>query len=73
MVKIVERILVKTKNGRNVFFPCEFQILTRKTFESLSKKQLNHSAYQKRQIEGVKKRLFDGTSLLAGQRTVPMC
>jgi uncharacterized protein (TIGR04562 family) len=64
MIKVVERILVTTSSGRNVFFPCEYQILTKPTFESLSKKQLNHAAYEKRQIEGVRKRLFKGTSLL---------
>lgn len=64
MIKIVERVLVTTGSGRNAFFPCEFQILTRQTLESLGKKQLNHATYEKRQIEGVKKRLFSGTSLL---------
>ena len=64
MIKIVERILVTTENGRNVFFPCEFQILTRQMLESLGKQQLNHATYEKRQIEGVRKRLFIGTSLL---------
>ena len=64
MIKIVERILITTSSGRNAFFPCEFQILTRHTLESLGKKQLNHTTYEQRQIEGVKKRLFNGTSLL---------
>jgi len=63
MIKIVERVLVTTGSGRKAFFPCEFQILTRQTLESLGKKQLNHTTYEKRQIEGVKKRLFSGTSL----------
>jgi uncharacterized protein (TIGR04562 family) len=63
MIKIIERILVTTKNGRKVFFPCEIQILTRQTHESLSKKKTNHSAYEKRQVKGVKRRLFHGTSL----------
>jgi uncharacterized protein (TIGR04562 family) len=67
MIKVVERILVTTSSGRHVFFPCEFQIITKPTYESLSKKQLDHAAYEKRQIEGVRKRLFKGTSLLAGQ------
>ena len=64
MIKIIERILVTTDNGRKVFFPCEFQILTRQTLESLGRKQLNHAAYEKRQIEGVVKRLFNCTSLM---------
>ena len=63
MIKIVERILVTTSSGRKVFFPCEFQILTRQTLESLARQQLNHTAYEKCQIEGVRKRLFKGTSL----------
>ncbi len=66
MIKVVERVLVTTSTGRHVFFPCEFQIITKPTYESLSKKQLDHAAYEKRQIEGVRKRLFKGTSLLAG-------
>lgn len=63
MIKIVERILVTTSSGRKVFFPCEFQILTRQTLESLARQQLNHATYEKRQIEGVRNRLFKGTSL----------
>jgi uncharacterized protein (TIGR04562 family) len=63
MIKIVERVLVTT-NDRNVFFPCEFQILTRQTHETLRKKRSNHSAYGKRQIEGVRNRLFNGTTLI---------
>jgi uncharacterized protein (TIGR04562 family) len=66
MIKIIERILVTTSSGRKVFSPCEFQILTKQTHESLSKKQIDHAAYEKRQIRGVKNRLFDGTSLLGG-------
>lgn len=65
MIKIVERILVTTGSGRKVFFPCEFQILTRQTLESVARQQSNHAAYEKRQIGGVRKRLFRGTSLLA--------
>jgi uncharacterized protein (TIGR04562 family) len=67
MIKIVERVLVTTDSDRKVFFPCEFQILTRQAHESHSKKQMTHVAYEKRQVEGVKKRLFKGTSLLNGQ------
>jgi len=67
MIKIVERVLVTTISGRKVFFPCEIQILTRQTLEWLGKNQLNHSAYEKRQTEGVIKRLFKKTSLLRGQ------
>ncbi|MCP4876580.1 MAG: TIGR04552 family protein [Gammaproteobacteria bacterium] len=64
MIKIIERILVTTETGRKVFFPCEIQILTRSTQESLSKKKTQHSAYEKRQIKGVKRRLFHRTSLI---------
>jgi len=63
MIKIIERILVTRSNGRKVFFPCEIQILTKQTHESLSKKKMGHSAYEKRQVKGVKLRLFHGTSL----------
>jgi len=63
MIKIIERILVTTSNGRKAFFPCELQILTKQMHESLSKKKMNHSAYEKRQVTGVKRRLFQGTSL----------
>ncbi len=66
MIKIVERILVTASSGRKVFTPCEFQILTKQTHESLGKNLLNHAAYEKRQIRGVKNRLFSGTSLLKG-------
>ena len=66
MIKIVERILVSTHNGRKVFFPCEIQILTRQTHEALNRKKMNHSAYEKRQVKGVRRRLLQGTSLLAG-------
>jgi uncharacterized protein (TIGR04562 family) len=64
MIKIIERVFVTTGNGRKTFFPCEFQILTRQTYETISKKKISHAAYEKRQIEGVRNRLFKGTSLL---------
>lgn len=64
MIKIIERVLVTTGSGRKVFFPCEFQILTRKTQDSLNHKNTHHSAYEKRQVKGVRRRLFRGTSLL---------
>jgi uncharacterized protein (TIGR04562 family) len=67
MIKIVERILVTTYSDRKVFIPCEFQILTRQSIESVARQQLNHAAYEKRQIEGVRKRLLRGTSLLANR------
>ena len=67
MIKIVERILVTTSSGRKVFFPCEFQIMTRPTLETANKRQFNHAAYEKSQISGVRKRLLRGTSLLANQ------
>lgn len=63
MIKIIERILVSTSNGRKIFFPCEIQILTMQTHKSLNRKKMNHCAYEKRQAEGVKRRLFHGTSL----------
>ena len=64
MIKIVERILVTTQSGRNAFFPCEFQLLTKQTFESLSKNWVSHSDYEKRQVKGVRNRLFKGTQLV---------
>lgn len=64
MIKIVERVLVTTGSGRKTLFPCEFQILTRQTYETINKKKISHAAYEKRQIEGVRNRLFKGTSLL---------
>jgi hypothetical protein len=63
MIKIVERVLVTTGSGRKVFFPFELQILTRHTQDSLSHKNTRHSAYEKRQVKGVLRRLFCGTSL----------
>jgi uncharacterized protein (TIGR04562 family) len=63
MIKIIERVLVTTGSGRKVFFPCEFQILTRQTQVSLSHKKTHHSAYEKRQVKEVRRRLFRGTSL----------
>jgi uncharacterized protein (TIGR04562 family) len=63
MIKIIERVLVMTGSGLKVFFPCEFQILTRQTQDSLSHKKTHHSAYEKRQVKGVRRRLFRGTSL----------
>jgi uncharacterized protein (TIGR04562 family) len=63
MIKIIERVLVTTGSGRKTLFPCEFQILTRQTYETISKKKISHAAYEKRQIEGVRNRLFKGTSL----------
>ncbi len=64
MIKIVERVLVTTSNGRHVFFPCEFQILTKQTHESFSENRISHTAYEKRQIKGVRNRLLSGTSLM---------
>jgi uncharacterized protein (TIGR04562 family) len=63
MIKIIERILVTTGSGRKVFFPCEIQILTRQTQDSLSHKKTRHRSYEKRQVKGVRRRLFHGTSL----------
>lgn len=65
MIKIVERILVRSKTGKNVFFPSEIQILTKQTHDSLGEKLVSHGSYEKNQIEGVKNRLFSRTSLLA--------
>ena len=39
MIKIVERVLETIGNGRKTFFPGEFQILTRRTHETISKKK----------------------------------
>jgi uncharacterized protein (TIGR04562 family) len=63
MIKIVERILVSTSGGRKVFFPCEFQFLTRQTYESPERDNTRHSAYERRQVRGVRRRLLRGTSL----------
>jgi uncharacterized protein (TIGR04562 family) len=63
MIKIIERVLVTTGSGRKVFFPFELQILTRQTQDLLSHKKTRHSAYEKRQVKGVRRRLFHGTSL----------
>jgi uncharacterized protein (TIGR04562 family) len=63
MIKIIERVLVTTGSERKVFFPCELQILTRQTQDSLNHKNTLHSAYEKRQVKGVRRRLFRGTSL----------
>jgi uncharacterized protein (TIGR04562 family) len=63
MIKIIERVLVTTGSGRKVFFPFELQILTRQTQDSLSHKKTHHSAYEKRQVKEVRRRLFRGTSL----------
>jgi uncharacterized protein (TIGR04562 family) len=63
MIKIVERMLVSTRAGRKVFFPCEIQILTRQTHELLKRDKMEHSAYERRQVRGVRRRLLRGTSL----------
>jgi uncharacterized protein (TIGR04562 family) len=63
MIKIVERMLVTTRAGRKVFFPCEIQILTRQTHELLKRDKMEHSAYERRQVKGVRRRLLRGTSL----------
>jgi uncharacterized protein (TIGR04562 family) len=55
MIKIVERMLVSTSAGRKVFFPCEIQILTQQTFTSLQRDRLSHSAYERRQVKGVRR------------------
>ena len=65
MIKIVERLLVRSKTGGNIFFPSEFQILTQQTYDSLGEELASHGSYEKNQIEGVKNRLFNRTSLLA--------
>ena len=36
----------------------------KETHESLNHRQTNHSAYEKRQVKGVRRRLFNGSSLL---------
>ena len=54
MIKIVERTLVPTGSGSKVVFPCEIRILTKETHASLIHRQTNRSAYEKRQMRGVR-------------------
>ena len=58
MIKFVERMLVETPAGRITFFPCEFQLVTRRTLEDARLTRADHAKYERRQIEGVRRRLF---------------
>ena len=58
MIKLVERLLVTLPSGRRTFFPYELQIFTRTQWKKIENKQTNHDAYEKRQINAVKERLF---------------
>lgn len=58
MIKMVQRLLVTLPSGRRTFFPYELQILTRSKLEHLSTGEAAHDAYEKRQVDAVKKRLF---------------
>ncbi len=61
MIKLVERILVKTPEGERKFFPCEIQIYTRTQLENLTQGTANHDAYEQRQIKAVRDRLIKTT------------
>ena len=63
MIKFVERLLVSTRGGRRVFFPCEIQILTQQVYEAMQRDDAAHSEYERRQVIGVRRRLFRGTAL----------
>ena len=63
MIRIIERILVTTAGTRKLFLPCDIPILTRQTQASLRHIKAQHSAYEIRQVKGVRRRLFNGTSL----------
>jgi uncharacterized protein (TIGR04562 family) len=58
MIKMVQRLLVTLPSGRRTFFPYELQVLTRSKWENLSIGDAHHDAYEKRQVEAVKRRLF---------------
>ena len=55
------------RGGRCILDHGDFKTLLQQfmqTHDSLTKKQISHAAHIKRQIEGVKNRLFSGTTLL---------
>lgn len=58
MIKVVERLMVKTPSGRRVFYPYEIQILTADTDTASQAGDADHKAYEQRQLQAVGGRLF---------------
>jgi uncharacterized protein (TIGR04562 family) len=58
MVKLVERLLITLSDGRRTFFPYEIQIMDRATYLQTVSGASNHDAYEKRQLDQVRRRVF---------------
>lgn len=59
-LQFTERLMVNLKSGRRTVFPYEVQILDKKSWEKSQIGDASHSAYEHRQIERVRQRLFIG-------------
>lgn len=58
MIKLVERLLITLPDGRRTFFPYELQILDETTHRKSRQGNSNHGAYEKRQMQEVRRRVF---------------
>ncbi len=58
MIKLVERLLITLPGGRRTFFPYELQIIDRAAYLQTIEGESHHDAYETRQIEVVRRRVF---------------
>jgi uncharacterized protein (TIGR04562 family) len=58
VIQIAERLMIKLASGRSTVFPYEIQILDKKSWERSQTGYASHFAYESRQIERVRRRLF---------------
>jgi uncharacterized protein (TIGR04562 family) len=57
-LQLVQRLLITLPDGRRTFFPYEIQIMDRATYLQAVSGVSNHDAYEKRQLEQVRRRVF---------------
>ena len=61
VLQFTERLMVSLSSGRRTVFPYEIQILDRKSWERSQQGDASHAAYEQRQIDRVRRRIFGVT------------
>jgi len=61
MIKFVERVMIRKDDGRRLFFPFEYQVLSRDSWNDIQSGKASHESYKKRQMTSVRQRLFQST------------
>lgn len=62
MIKFVQRLHIRDKDGRRFFIPFEFQILDQNSWDEATRGPGSHAAYRRRQITSVRKRILGSVS-----------